>query len=108
MVNEYLNSDERKRMPGGEIMRQSELNQYMGYTPKGTNCSAKRLYLFQPDAEIAAREHNRQFICQDMGAYWCELHQGWHIGHSNKRWRSRQMLLNDISWFTLWESKSKR
>ncbi len=50
--------------------------------------------------------HNYQFICEDMQAYWCILHQCWHIGHKDKRSYAHAMIEGDYLWFIDWEANS--
>lgn len=86
-------------------MRIADIHRAVGIRFRA-RCSGKVVYPLRPDAELAARMHNYQFICEDMQAYWCILHQCWHIGHKDKRSYAHAMIEGDYLWFIDWEANS--
>ena len=104
MVSSYRASGEGIKILGGRQMRTSDMYRDIGITFK-RSCS-KEVYHLRPDAAKAALQHRQRFVCADMAEYWCEPHQGWHIGHKNKRRLAREMFWRDYLWFTVWEAES--
>ena len=107
MVNRFRASVRRNPKLRRHRVRITDVHRDIGIRFRGS-CSEKKVYPLRPGAELAARQHNHQFICRDMVAYWCVLHQCWHIGHKDKRRTAHEMLMEDHQWFIAWEAKSKR
>ena len=38
-----------------------------------------------------------------MGEYWCSRHQGWHVGHSDRRRDENKEMKALVEFFVLWE-----
>ena len=45
-------------------------------------CDGKRTYRAERAAQLAAKQMRRKVIdCFRLQHYWCDRHQGWHVGN---------------------------
>lgn len=98
MVRRYRRLDEKGRVTEGGSMRTTRMSGRI-------SCSNKRLFKHQEEAENAVHKYKQQIIFSDMNAYQCRRHQGWHIGHRNKRRAGREKMRSLVLWFDDLEAK---
>ena len=90
----------------GGGMRSRDSYVYIGYTPSRVSCRYKVRYLSPSDAESAAYGYNQRILFGNVGAYWCELHTCWHIGHRDKYHSARLKLRENVAWFRMWHRRN--
>lgn len=84
-------------------MRRRHALSTIGYIKGNKGC--RKVSYTHEMALQKAEEHNVRYVCGDMGAYKCQHHDAWHIGHTSRTKLADDRLVEHVKWFEKWGEK---